>query len=94
MWQPYFTHKFIPTGRHMGTEGVLMQKVKCARPVHGISLSFSECTSTHLNYAVVLLNYKFITLTVHNFICRKHTLQVLGSRPPLCGASWITNQTF
>jgi hypothetical protein len=42
-----------------------------------------------------VLNYKFITLTAHNFICGKHTLQALGRRPsPLGGASWITNQTF
>jgi len=70
-------------------------KVKCARPVHGISISFYECTGTHVNCAVILLICKFITLTVHNFICRKHTLQALGSRPsPLYGASWLTHQTF
>jgi hypothetical protein len=70
-------------------------KVKCARPVHGISISFYECTGTHLHCADIILACKFITLTVHNFICGKHALQALGSRPsPLYGASWITKQTF
>jgi hypothetical protein len=93
MWWTCFNRTFIPTGRQMGTEGCWCKGQMCqANSLY--QQSFSECTSTQFSCAVILLKYKFITLTVHNFIYGKHILQALGRPSPLGGASWIINQTF